>query len=146
MTFENAITIQAPPKDVFDYLAHFENIPKWNYAISQVVQTSSGPVGVGSVFKQFRTIPKPSEEVTSIAAFEPPSLLVIEGQFGLFAGTTSYALSSTAEGGTKLVNTVSLKASGMLRPLGGLIGPRVQHAVAQNLDVLKKLLEGGDAN
>ena len=33
---------------VFAYLAHFENLPRWNYAISDTRKTSSGPVGVGS--------------------------------------------------------------------------------------------------
>ena len=46
-TFENTVTIQRPAEEVFAFLADFENIPKWNYAIEETSKTSAGPVGVG---------------------------------------------------------------------------------------------------
>jgi uncharacterized protein YndB with AHSA1/START domain len=46
-TFENTVTIRRSPKDVFAFLANFENIPTWNYAISETKKTSPGPVGSG---------------------------------------------------------------------------------------------------
>ncbi len=47
-TFENTVTIQRPAEDVFAFLADFENIPRWNYAIAATKKTSPGPVGVGT--------------------------------------------------------------------------------------------------
>jgi len=44
-TFENTVTIQRPAEEVFAFLADFENIPKWNYAIDETHKTSAGPVG-----------------------------------------------------------------------------------------------------
>jgi uncharacterized protein YndB with AHSA1/START domain len=32
-TFQNTVTIRRSVQDVFAFLADFENIPKWNYAI-----------------------------------------------------------------------------------------------------------------
>ena len=37
-TFENTVTIQRPAEEVFAFLADFENIPKWNYAIEETQQ------------------------------------------------------------------------------------------------------------
>ena len=39
-TFQNTVTIRRPIEDVFGYLADFENIPAWNYAILQTGKTS----------------------------------------------------------------------------------------------------------
>ena len=61
MQFANTITIARRPAEVFAYLAHFENVPRWNYAISDTRKTSSGPVGVGSRHRQTRTLPTRSE-------------------------------------------------------------------------------------
>ena len=52
MQFANTITIARGLAEVFAYLAHFENVPRWNYAISDTRKTSSGPVGVGSRYQQ----------------------------------------------------------------------------------------------
>ena len=46
-TFENTVTIRRAVEDVFAFLADFENIPTWNYAIVETKKTSPGPVGSG---------------------------------------------------------------------------------------------------
>jgi len=33
MDFANTVTIERPEQEVFAFLADFENVPKWNYAI-----------------------------------------------------------------------------------------------------------------
>lgn len=48
-TFENTVTIQRPAEEVFAFLADFENIPKWNYAIEDTSKTTAGPVGAGPI-------------------------------------------------------------------------------------------------
>jgi hypothetical protein len=45
-SFENTVTIRRPVEDVFAFLADFENVPKWNYAIVETRKVSPGPVGV----------------------------------------------------------------------------------------------------
>ena len=56
-TFENTVTIQRPADEVFAFLADFENIPRWNYAIEETKKASAGPVGVGTRYRQTRTVP-----------------------------------------------------------------------------------------
>jgi Polyketide cyclase / dehydrase and lipid transport len=42
-TFENTVTIERPAEDVFAFLADFENVPTWNYAVEETTKTSPGP-------------------------------------------------------------------------------------------------------
>jgi len=37
-TFENTVTIQRPVEDVFAFLADFEYVPTWNYAILETTK------------------------------------------------------------------------------------------------------------
>jgi Polyketide cyclase / dehydrase and lipid transport len=49
-TFQNTVTIRRAIEDVFAFLADFENVPSWNYAIVETKKTSPGPVGVGTTY------------------------------------------------------------------------------------------------
>ena len=131
--FSNTLTIDRAPADVFAYLADFENLSAWNYAIASTRKLDDGPVGVGSRYAQVRTVPKHSEESFEVVEFDPVSRLGIRGRFAVFPGELSYLIEPDGSG-TRLTNTVSLN------------GPRlaarpIRSAVAANLGVLKQLLE-----
>jgi uncharacterized protein YndB with AHSA1/START domain len=140
-TFQITVTIRRPVQDVFAFLADFENIPKWNDAIVETEKTSPGPVGVGTTYRQLRSIPTSSEEAFQVTAFEPTRHLEIHGEIGPFTATINYLL-GPSDDGTRVTNTVVLQpASGGLRHLAPLAASRVKKAVAANLDALKQLLE-----
>jgi uncharacterized protein YndB with AHSA1/START domain len=140
MHFENALTIARKPEDVFSYLADFENVPKWNYAITETRKTSQGPVGVGTTYRQTRSIPSPAKETFTVTEFEPQHLLAIHGDLGPFQGTLSYELEPVAEG-TLLTNHAVLEGKGLAKIAAPLLGGRVGDAVATNLQKLKEILE-----
>jgi uncharacterized protein YndB with AHSA1/START domain len=143
-TFENTVTIRRAVEDVFAFLADFENIPSWNYAIVETKKTSPGPVGVGTTYRQLRSVPSRSEEGFQVTAFEPSSRLEVHGDIGPFTATISYLLAPT-DHGTRLTNVVDLEsASGVLRLVAPLAASRVKTAMAANLDTLKQLLETGE--
>ena len=53
-TFENTVTIRRAVEDVFAFLADFENVPSWNYAIVETKRPpwdrlGSGPPTASSV-------------------------------------------------------------------------------------------------
>ena len=109
-TFENTVTIRKPAEEVFAFLADFENIPTWNYAIEQTRKSSAGPVGVGTRYRQTRSVPGRSIEDFEVTVFEPARRLAIQGQIGPFQATISYELEAAA-GATRLVNNVELDPS-----------------------------------
>ena len=61
-TFENTVIIGRPIEEVFGFLSDFENVPTWNYAIIETHKVSQGPVGVGTIYQQVRSVPSRSEE------------------------------------------------------------------------------------
>jgi hypothetical protein len=140
--FENTVTIQRPAGEVFAFLADFENIPRWNYAIEETKKASAGPVGVGTRYRQIRSVPGRSVEGFKVTVFEPARRLAIDGQIGPFDATISYELEAVA-GATRLVNNVELDPSpAALRLIAPLAAPKIKAAVAQNLGQLKLVLEG----
>jgi uncharacterized protein YndB with AHSA1/START domain len=140
-TFQNTVTIRRAVEDVFAFLADFENIPTWNYAIVETRKTSPGPVGVGTTYRQIRSIPDRSEEGFTVTAFEPTSHLEVHGDIGHFIATISYRLTPTGDG-TRLTNDVDLQpSSGALRLVARLAAARVKSSVAANLETLKQVLE-----
>ncbi|MFI9366902.1 SRPBCC family protein [Kitasatospora sp. NPDC053057] len=141
MRFENTLTINAPVSEVFAYLARPENLPRWNYALDRTERTSPGPIGVGTTYRQTRHLPRPAEEHFRVTEYDPPNLLTADGDFGPLTGTTTYRLTPLDQRTTRLVNTVHLTAPGALKAVAAITGPRVKHAVAKNLDVLKDILE-----
>jgi hypothetical protein len=139
-TFQNTVTIRRAIDDVFAFLADFENVPAWNYAIVETKKTSPG---LGTTYRQIRSIPDRSDERFEVTAFEPTSRLEVHGNIGHFITTISYLLTPTGDG-TRLTNVVNLKpSSGVLRLLAPLAASRVKASVAANLDTLKQVLETG---
>jgi uncharacterized protein YndB with AHSA1/START domain len=139
-TFDNTVVIGRPIEDVFGFLSDLENVPKWNYAIVETRKVSEGPIGVGAVYHQVRSVPSRSEERLEITTYDPPRQLEIRGQLGPFASRLFYALDTIPEG-TRVTNTVELELGGPRRLLGRVAVPRVREAVAANLKKLKELLE-----
>jgi hypothetical protein len=139
--FQNIITIDRSPGDVFAYLADFEKVPTWNYAIAETGKISEGPVGVGTRYRQVRKLPRPSEESFEVTEFQPEARLSIEGTFGRLPGRLTYVLEPVARG-TRVTNEVGLQPTGVLRLVSGLATSKVRSAVGANLRKLKELLEG----
>jgi uncharacterized protein YndB with AHSA1/START domain len=139
-TFENAVMIRRPIEDVFAFLSDFENVPKWNYAIVETRKVSEGPVGVGTIYQQVRSVPSRSEERFEVTAYNPPHQLEVQGQLGPFPSRLTYALAAFPEG-TRVTNAVELELRGPGRLLGRVAVSRVREAVAANLRKLKELLD-----
>jgi hypothetical protein len=81
-TFENTVMIRRPIEEVFGFLSQFENVPKWNYAIVETRRVSEGPVGVGTIYHQVRSVPSRSEERFEVTAFNLPATWRYEASLG----------------------------------------------------------------
>ena len=40
MQFENKVVVKRPLEEVFEFMSHFENVPKWNYFVVGVQKVS----------------------------------------------------------------------------------------------------------
>jgi carbon monoxide dehydrogenase subunit G len=138
--FSNTIIIRRPVADVFAFVSNLENAPRWNYALVETRKTSDGPVGVGTTYRQTRSIPTRSEEVLEVTELEANRRFAFIGDLGPFHGTLAYDFEE-ADGGTRLTNSADLEGRGLARVAGSLAANRISSAVAANLDALKDLLE-----
>lgn len=139
-SLQNQIEISRPIADVWSYLSDLENVPEWNYAIQQTVKITPGPIRAGTEFRQTRNLPRPSEESIRITKLEAPEVVEVSGTLGPFQARLVYSLAAT-EAGTRLVNRIHLTADGPARILARLATGRMRRAVAENLTVLKEILE-----
>ena len=140
MKFVNTITINREPAAVFSYLAEFENVPQWNYAIAKTQKVTDGPVQVGARYRQLRTVPARSEECFEVVEYEPDRRLRIRGQLGPLSGEISYVLQRVGDT-TVLTNAADIHARGPLSIVDPVLTRRVKSSVAANLGVLKQILE-----
>jgi hypothetical protein len=97
-TSENTVLMGRPIEEVFAFLSDFENVPRWNYAIVETRKVSQGPVGVGTIYQQVRSVPSRGEERFAVTAYDPPRQLELRGQLGPFPSRLSDALDAVPEG------------------------------------------------
>jgi uncharacterized protein YndB with AHSA1/START domain len=144
MRFTNTITIQRRVPELFAFLAQFENIPRWNYAISRTWAETAGPVGPGSRYTQHRTVPKTGEESFEVTEYQPDRYLAIKGRFAGLPTEAAYELEAIGDA-TRLTNVMQIEPEGLLGLVAPVAAPRLKAAVAHNLERLKDILEGADA-
>ena len=95
---------------------------------------------MGTTYEQTRSIPTPSREHLTITIFEQDRHLTVEGTLARYPARLQYTLDEH-DGATALTNTVDLELTRAARLLGGVAVARIRSAVAENLEVLKRLLE-----
>jgi carbon monoxide dehydrogenase subunit G len=145
MDFSNSIIIDRSIRDVFDYVSDLENVPRWNYAIVETKKITDGPIGVGAIFRQVRSLPRRSEEMLQITEFEPDRRFAVHGDLGPFSGTLTYDFQDLGAS-TRLTNEATLEAQGVMRLAAPIAAGRVRDAVAKNLGALKAFLESSQSS
>ena len=140
--FRNTIDIARAPAEVFHFLAHIENTPEWNWAVESARQITRGPIKVGTRFRQTRSVPRPSVDTLEIIRLEPDRLIEVVGHLASVPARLSYEVAAHPSG-TRLTNSVEIDASGPFGLVDGLFSDRVRASVAENLSVLRTVLEQG---
>jgi uncharacterized membrane protein len=137
--FENTLEINRPVEEVFAFLADFQNVPRWNYYVTDVRQLSDGPVEVGSTFHQVRKTDQQDYEITE---YEPGRRVVVKTLPGETPRFERRFELEGENGSTRVVDTWALDLG--RGPLVEMLGTgKVKSAVAENLGKLKELLETG---
>jgi hypothetical protein len=141
ITFANTIDIDREPADVYSYIADLEHTPEWNWAITSSEKITRGPAAIGTQYRQTRSAPRAAIEVIEITGLEEGRRVDVAGTLGPFRARFVYELVASPTG-TRLTNSVELDPPVPLGPFGAMLGSRVRTSVAENLNVLKQLLEG----
>jgi uncharacterized protein YndB with AHSA1/START domain len=137
--FQIEIEIERPVEVVYEFLSNIENLPKWNYFVTEVRKISKGPPAVGAIFHQKR---KTDSQKLTIVELEKEQLLTIEtippSKPQLWRCLKFEALNTK----TRIIDQWQLD-TGRPRFLQVLGKSRIKLAVRENLEKLKELLEVG---
>ena len=139
LNFENTIVIARPIEEVFAFLTDFENIPKWNYYVLSVHKQTPGPAQVGDSYHQVRKIDEQDFRLTELT---PEHVIALESKPESTPWFTRRFVLQAQDGGTLVQDTWQLD-TGKPALLEKLTGGKVKSAVAENLALLKALLEQG---
>jgi Polyketide cyclase / dehydrase and lipid transport len=140
--FANTIDIAVEPSHVYAYLADLEHNPEWNWAIESTEKVTPGPIGVGTRYRQTRSVPRPGVEMLELTGLDPLRRIEVTGKLGPFDARLTYELAPSGSG-TRLTNTADLEPPRPLGFVGGLFGGQIRASVAENLGTLKMVLERG---
>ena len=153
--FELSQTIDCPVDKVFAFLSNFTNMPKWNYYITSLTQTTPGPIQHGTIFKQSRPRDILSYE---IKAFYPPHSVMVEVlppgpllqlAFILTAINQNTEVAYSWQLDLRKYKLLTYLPNGriknwLLAIVKKIVLQKVKPAVAQNFAKLKILLETGE--
>jgi uncharacterized membrane protein len=139
ITFENRIIVNGPIEQVFAFVSDFRNIPKWNYFVQRVDQTSAGEPGLGMTYHQVR---KTDQQDFRITGYRPPEHVTIKTDPGSRPAFQMRFTFQSVAGGTLVTDALQLDL-GVPGLLEKVAAGRIKRAVMDNLTRLKALLETG---
>jgi uncharacterized membrane protein len=137
--FENQVVVERPIEQVFAFVSDFRNVPKWNYFVQSVEQTSAGEPGVGTTYHQVR---KTDEQHFRITDYRPPEAVTVKTEPGSRPAFEMRFTFESVDGRTRITDALQLEL-GVPGLLEKLAAGRVKGAVMDNLTKLKTLLETG---
>jgi carbon monoxide dehydrogenase subunit G len=145
MKVERSVSISRPPADLFGYVADVRNDPAWHTDVREVRSTTGDSVGVGTVY---HVRVKPSmgvnEGAMTVTRYEPPRVVVFEGQMGRMRPTVTTTFEPDSEG-TRVTRRVELDPPGIFRLFSSLIGGKIGRDNDRFLANLKRVVEGSTA-
>ena len=139
---ESSVIINKPIGVVFDFISDNENDPKWCVPVVETTRVVGSEPGANTRY----TFASKSGFVTlrgefTILEFDAPHRITWEGTSSINRFSGAYTLEAIDEK-TRLIETATLEAKWFLRLMESAMQSQVQASVDQQLQKLKKILEG----
>jgi uncharacterized membrane protein len=142
-------TIAAPPGRVWSVLTDLENAPRHVTAIKSVEVLTPGPFGVGTRWRETRTMfGRTATEEMTITASEPTSRYVAEADSAGTHYVSEFALAPAAAGSTQVTTTFrgeprSALAKAANIAMGWMMRGSMAKALRKDIDDLAQVCEQG---
>ena len=135
------ITIDRKPEDVFDFVADLHNEPKFNPDASNIVKSSEGEVGLGTVYtEEFKRI---GAYRTTIDVYQPSTALGFDARNPKCDARVRFTFEPHGDS-TEVGCVVGLTFKGAQRLVGVLMGGMIKKQIERNRGpMLKAALETG---
>lgn len=141
---DQSVVIARPAAEVFDFLVHAANLPRWDSSMLECVQLDSAPVTVGTRYRgASKILGRRLEWTTEVIDFVPGVRSESKAVEGTLKFTVAYEVEAAPEG-TRLRYRLAAD-SGLGGAFGRAMEPIVEKAqtkvVKANLVTLTRLLE-----
>ena len=143
--FELSVEIRRPPEEVFAFVTDLRNDVQWGQRVIQEVhQTSQGPPGIGSTYREVGNIMGLRFDIPiEVTQYEPVRKFGFEAAMGPIRGTGMRSVEGTTDG-TRLTITVEGYSSGLSRIVVPVFAYWAEREVRAGLISFKNLLESKD--
>jgi carbon monoxide dehydrogenase subunit G len=137
LDFLHSVHIARPAAEVFDFLAEFENNPRWQGGMVSCRWTSDERLVAGSTYTQeARFLGRPIHTEFRVSAYEPGRSISIESTKSTFPIQVTRTV-EPVDGGSLVTAHIRGQPTGLLRLFSGMVGPSVRKDYA----ALKRMLE-----
>ncbi len=137
----NQIDIARPVADVFAFISDYRNNPKWQ-PVQAVTAVSTGPVGVGTTYKQQILLMGATYQVDCrITAFEQDKTLSFVMDSPVFAWRGDYGFQALDTNNTRLSAQGGIELKGGMRFAEGMVAPQIRKLIDDTAPNLKRILE-----
>jgi carbon monoxide dehydrogenase subunit G len=147
ITLRNALDIDRPVADVYDFIVNIENAPKWQPAVLEVKRLTPGPVRIGTQFREVAAMMgRRISTVCEITELEQAHRIAFRGtSTGPFSYDTTYTLEPA--GNATRVNIVgNFRLKGLWRLLEPVVRFEVRKESEQELRAMKSAIESHRAD
>jgi uncharacterized membrane protein len=140
---ETSVHIDRPSDEVFDFIANFENNPRWQSGQVEARFTSEGPLRVGSTYDQAaKFLGRQIVSTFEVLEYEPGCMVKASSTSGSFPITFTRIVEAAGDG-AHVSAVVEGDASGFFKLAEPLLARMVQRSVKADYRNLKQLMEGG---
>ncbi|MDQ4075127.1 MAG: SRPBCC family protein [Chloroflexota bacterium] len=142
-TFQQSVVIQKPPEVVFEFLANYENDPRWRSDVRTMAYQSPPPIGVGSrALEVASVLGQQLETLTEISEYEPHARVISRTLSGP-TPVTAYRYFEPTDGGTRFTYRLDIDVSKALffRLLQPVLIPWYQRRIETYLARAKEIVE-----
>ncbi len=136
------VDVDRPPSEVFDYVADFENNPRWQSGMVAARWITEPPLRVGSRYEQeARFLGRRITSTFEVVALEPGRMVRATTVTGSFPITFTRTVEPEGDG-SRVTAVVQGDASGFFRLAEPLMRRKVQQSIDADYVRLRSLLEG----
>ena len=142
-TVQHSIVIQRPPEMVFEFLANYENDPRWRSEVRTMAYQSPPPIGVGSrALEVSSALGQQLETLTEVSEYEPHVKVISRTLSGPIP-VMAYRYFEPIDGGTNFTYQLDMDLSKTLffRLLQPVVIPWYQRRLETYLARAKELVE-----
>jgi hypothetical protein len=140
---EQSIEIARTPDEVFAYVDAHRDDAAWRTGFVAISQTTPGPVGVGTVYREtVKTFGRRTEATVRVQERRPGQVLVYDVTAGNSAFVVEYRFASTARG-TRLTRAIEADF-GPIGFVARVIAALLRRSLASDLPALQRLVESAE--